>query len=65
MKLFLSDLISNLGDILYYLALMNFIVETHMGNWVISILTLSESIPILYSIVFKKQPCPLSADGGL
>lgn len=51
MKLFLSDLISNLGDILYYLALMNFIVETHMGNWVISILTLSESIPILLSFI--------------
>lgn len=49
-KLRLADLISNFGDILYYLALLNYVLLLEeKSNLAISIINLSEILPILIS----------------
>lgn len=49
-KLRLADIISNFGDILYYLALLNYVLLLdEKSNLAISIINLSEIVPILIS----------------
>lgn len=51
-SLFFNDLLSDFGDTLYYLALMNYILLLPDNNNIaLSIVTLSETIPILFKIV--------------
>ena len=47
MATFLSDMLSNFGDSLYYLALMNYVLLLPKPEIGISLVTLSESLPIL------------------
>lgn len=49
-SLLISDLISNFGDILFYLALMNYVLLLPDPKYAISIITLSESLPPLIAI---------------
>ena len=55
-KLFLvilfTDLFSNFGDILYYLALMSYILKLNNPESALSLITLSETLPIFTGIVF-------------
>ncbi|WP_162012480.1 MFS transporter [Streptococcus sp. S784/96/1] len=44
---FVSDMLSNFGDSLYYLALMNYVLLLPNAKFAISLVTLSESLPIL------------------
>ncbi|MGT2828895.1 MFS transporter [Streptococcus hillyeri] len=48
---FVSDMISNFGDSLYYLALMNYVLLLPNAKFAISLVTLSESLPILTRFV--------------
>lgn len=48
----LSDMISNFGDSLYYLALMTYVLELKQSQWGISIINISETLPVLLTIVF-------------
>lgn len=48
----LSDMISNFGDSLYYLALMTYVLELKQSQWAISIINISETLPVLLTIVF-------------
>lgn len=48
---FFSDILSDLGDTLYYLALMNYVLLVPNQQLAIAIITLSETIPILFKIV--------------
>ncbi|MCS4487901.1 hypothetical protein [Streptococcus sciuri] len=50
-SVFISDLLSDFGDTLYYLALMNYVLLVPEHQFAISIVTLSESLPILFKIV--------------
>ncbi|MBG9986844.1 MFS transporter [Facklamia sp. DSM 111018] len=50
LKILISDLISNFGDTLYFIALMTYVTEIKNSNLAISIVTLSESLPILFTI---------------
>lgn len=50
-KLFINDLISNFGDSLYYLALMNYVILLQDNKLALSIVTLSETLPILFKII--------------
>lgn len=50
--LLVSDLISNFGDTLYYLALMTYLVALKNSNLAISIINISETLPILFTILF-------------
>lgn len=47
MKLFLADMVSDFGDSLYYLALMSYVLMIPETSLAISLVTLSEIIPIL------------------
>lgn len=47
MATFLSDMLSNFGDSLYYLALMNYVLLLPKPEIGISLVTISESLPIL------------------
>ncbi len=44
---FAADMLSNLGDVLYYLALMNYVLLLPEAKFAISLVTLSESLPFL------------------
>lgn len=46
----LADLVSNFGDILFYLALMNYVLLLPDAKYAISIITLSETLPILIAV---------------
>ncbi|MCM1039109.1 MAG: MFS transporter [Ruminococcus sp.] len=50
-KILVSDLISNFGDILYYLALLNYVLQIEQSNFAIAIINASEIIPILFSFL--------------
>lgn len=52
LKVLLSDLISNLGDTLYFIALMTYVTELKASNLAVSIINLSETIPILFTVFF-------------
>ncbi|MGT2742939.1 MFS transporter [Streptococcus plurextorum] len=47
MATFVSDMLSNFGDSLYYLALMNYVLLLPNASFALGIVTLSESLPIL------------------
>ncbi|MGT2845056.1 MFS transporter [Streptococcus hongkongensis] len=51
MATFVSDLISNFGDIVYYLALMNYVLILPDGKMAIALVTFSETFPFLSSIL--------------
>lgn len=46
----ISDLISNFGDVVFYLALMNYVLVLPESKYAISIITLSETLPPLFSV---------------
>ena len=50
-KILVADLISNFGDILYYLALLNYVLQIEQSNFAIAIINASEIIPILFSFL--------------
>ena len=50
-KILVADLISNFGDILYYLALLNYVLQIEQSNFAIAIINISEIIPILFSFL--------------
>lgn len=50
-KTLLADLISNFGDILYYLALMNYALQIDKSNLAIAIINISEILPIFFSFL--------------
>lgn len=50
LKVLLSDLISNFGDTLYFIALMTYVTELKDSNLAVSIINLSETIPILFTV---------------
>ncbi|MBX9101686.1 MFS transporter [Streptococcus anginosus] len=50
METFVSDMLSNFGDVLYYLALMNYVLLLPEAKFAISLVTLSESLPFLTMI---------------
>ena len=50
-KILVADLISNFGDILYYLALLNYVLQIERSNFAIAIINASEIIPILFSFL--------------
>lgn len=50
-SLFFNDLLSDFGDTIYYLALMNYIILLPDSQLALSIVTLSETIPIFFKIV--------------
>ncbi|WP_368400142.1 MFS transporter [Streptococcus anginosus] len=50
MGTFVSDMLSNFGDVLYYLALMNYVLLLPEAKFAISLVTLSESLPFLTMI---------------
>lgn len=47
----INDLISDLGDTLYYLALMNYVLLVPNSKIALSIITVSEAVPILFKII--------------
>lgn len=51
MSVLVSDLISNFGDVVFYLALMNYVLLLPDAKYAISIITLSEMVPPLFSVV--------------
>ncbi|WP_303975453.1 MFS transporter [Streptococcus merionis] len=51
MTLFAMDLLSNFGDVLYYLALMNYVLLLPEAKFAIAMVSLSETIPILAGFV--------------
>lgn len=50
LKLLLSDLISNFGDTLYFIALMTYVTEIKNSHLALSILNFSETLPILATL---------------
>lgn len=44
---FAADMLSNFGDVLYYLALMNYVLLLPEAKFAISLVTISESLPFL------------------
>lgn len=50
MSVLISDLISNFGDVVFYLALMNYVLLLPDPKYAISIITLSETVPPLFSV---------------
>ncbi|MGT2715532.1 MFS transporter [Streptococcus respiraculi] len=47
---FVADMVSNFGDVLYYLALMNYILVFPDTKLAVSIITLSETLPIVVGL---------------
>lgn len=46
-----SDMVSNFGDVLYYLALMTYVLDLPEAKLAIALVSVSESLPILTGIV--------------
>lgn len=44
---YVSDMLSNFGDVLYYLALMNYVLLLPKPQFALAMITLSETLPIL------------------
>lgn len=44
---FVADMVSNFGDVLYYLALMNYVLDLKETSLAMALVTASESLPIL------------------
>lgn len=51
MTLFASDLLSNFGDVMYYLALMSYVLQLQEVKLAIAIVSLSETLPILTGFI--------------
>ncbi|MCM1047377.1 MAG: hypothetical protein NC433_03000 [Clostridiales bacterium] len=47
----IADLISNFGDILYYLALLNYVLQIEQSELAISIINVSEILPVLFAFL--------------
>lgn len=47
MTTFVADMVSNFGDVLYYLALMNYVLDLKETSQAMALVTASESLPIL------------------
>ena len=45
-----SDILSDFGDTLYYLALMNYVLLLSNSNLALSVITISETLPILFKV---------------
>ncbi|WP_394404776.1 hypothetical protein [Streptococcus sp. 20-1249] len=41
----IADLISNFGDVLYYMALMTYVVALPKANFALALVSISESLP--------------------
>lgn len=50
MATFISDMISNFGDVLYYLALMNYVLVLPDTKLALAMITVSETLPILLGL---------------
>lgn len=50
-KTLLADLISNFGDVLYYLALLNYVLQIEKSNLAVAMINVSELLPILFSFL--------------
>ena len=50
---FAADMLSNFGDVLYYLALMNYVLLLPEAKFAISLVTLSESLPFLSMLFWE------------
>lgn len=48
---FVADMVSNFGDVLYYLALMNYVLILPDTKLALSMITLSETLPILVGLL--------------
>lgn len=44
---FVADMVSNFGDVLYYLALMNYVLELEETSLAVAMVTASETLPIV------------------
>ena len=51
MSIYFADMLSNFGDVLYYLALMNYVLLLPNTKLALSLVTLSETIPI-FTLLF-------------
>ena len=51
MALTLSDLISNFGDSLFYLVMMRYVLDIPQTTLVMSIITLTEMVPMITNMV--------------
>lgn len=49
---FATDLLSNFGDVMYYLALMNYILLLPDVTWGVSLITASELVPQIFGFYF-------------
>ncbi len=50
-SIMIADIISNFGDILYYLALMNYVVQVKQSSLAIVCVSISETLPILLAFL--------------
>lgn len=50
-SILIADIISNFGDILYYLALMNYVVQVKQSSLAIACVSISETLPILLAFL--------------
>lgn len=53
MATFVSDMLSNFGDIVYYFAMMAYVLQLPNTNIAISLVTFSESLPILSKLLMS------------
>ncbi|MGT2933540.1 hypothetical protein [Streptococcus catagoni] len=51
MATFFSDLLSNFGDVVYYLALMNYVLLLPEAKFAIALVSVSETIPLLTALL--------------
>lgn len=51
MNVLIADLISNFGDVLFYLALMNYVVLLPDAKYAISMITIAETLPPLAAVL--------------
>ena len=51
MLTFVNDMLSNFGDVVYYLALMSYVLQLPDAKLAISIVSISETLPILAGFV--------------
>ncbi len=47
----IADLISNFGDVIYYLALLNYVLQIDNSNVGIAMINLSETLPIFFTFI--------------
>ncbi|CQR23686.1 lantibiotic efflux protein [Streptococcus varani] len=51
MTMFASDMLSNFGDVMYYLALMSYVLQLPDAKLGIAIVSISETLPILTGFI--------------